>query len=361
MEQKLNDVLENLGLLRSKIDPCVYIKRDTEKVILVVAVYVDDFIILWKDDALKNEIKAALSSKFNMKDLGGIKQCVGLRITQDNEGNYYIDQELYIREVIEKFNMLESNTVSSPSDPNQKLSKLMSPQTSNETESMENVPYQQLVGSLLYLVQGSRPDIAFAVGDVSRFNNCFGKAHWVAVKRILRYLKGTAHLKIKYCTGRASKLMGYTDADWASDIDNRRSCTGYVFMLQEGAISWGSRRQPTVALSSTEAEYMALSSAVQEAIWLKQFAQEFGDFTSDQSMVLKCDNQGAIHLSTNDVYKARSKHIDIRHHFVRDAITNWKIQVEYVQTDQMVADVLTKGVPGPKQIFCTNKMGLINV
>ena len=131
------------------------------------------------------------------------------------------------------------------------------------------------MGGLLYLVQGTRPDIAFAVGDVSRFNSCYGKAHWLAVKRIVRYLKGTKHLKLKYTNNRENiGLLGYSASDWASDIDKRRSCTGYIFTLQGGAISWGSRRQPTVALSSCEAEYMALSATIQEAIWLKQFGEQ---------------------------------------------------------------------------------------
>lgn len=254
--------------------------------------------------------------------------------------------------------MSECNPVATPSDTSQKLCKEMSPQSKAEEAEMEQVPFQQLVGALLYLVQGTRPDIAFAVGDVSRYNSCFGKAHWVAAKRILRYLKGTVGLKIQYSKAIKDGLYGYCDSDWASDVDKRRSCTGYVFCLQGGAISWGSRRQPTVALSSVEAEYMALSSAIQEAMWLKQFGLELGNILPDVPVIVKCDSMGAIHLAKNDAFSSRSKHIDIRCHFIRDCITGLNVDVIYTPTDRMVADALTKAVPGAKQIFCIKGMGL---
>lgn len=228
-----------------------------------------------------------------------------------------------------------------------------------DREVLCNIPYQEAVGSLLYLVQGTRPDIAFAVNDVSRFNANFGSAHWTAVKRIFRYLRGTIDYKIVYSKEGNGKLNGFSDADWASDVDKRRSCTGYVFKFCDGAISWGSKRQPTVALSSTEAEYMALSSAIQEAMWLKQFGQDFDVEIKRNSVELQCDNQSAIKLAESDGYRARSKHIDVRHHYIRERVNDSTISINHVSTDYMVADNLTKAVPGRKHSFCTKEMGLI--
>lgn len=356
--KKLDKAMKRRGFLRSRVDPCVYILFQDRIIVLIIAIYVDDFLILWKDSCERDKIKQSLSTEFKMKDLGPAKNCIGLRITHDDEGSYYLDQEHFINEIIERFGMTDCKPVSTPSDPSQKLSKEMSPKTDDEQKLMENVPYQKLIGALLYLVQGTRPDIAFSVGDASRYNSNFGPAHWTAAKRILRYLKGTSGLRLKYHSGSVPNLTGYSDADWAADLDKRRSCTGYVFLLQNGAISWGSRRQPTVALSTTEAEYMALSAAIQEASWLQEFANELGDLIPNKMVVISCDNQSAIHLASNDAYKARSKHIDIRHHFIREKVENSNIKLEYIPTDHMVADNLTKAVVGAKHTFCTKWMGL---
>lgn len=222
-----------------------------------------------------------------------------------------------------------------------------------------NIPYQEAVGSLLYLTQGTRPDIAFAVNDVSRFNSNFGIQHWKAVKRIIRYLKGSINLKLVYSKIGNQQLSGYTDADWASDVDKRRSCTGYVFKMCNGAVSWNSKRQPTVAASSTEAEYMSLSSAVQEVMWLKQFGQDFDIELKTEAVKIGCDNQSTIKLAESDGFRARTKHIDVRHHVVREKVEDSTIRVEYIPTDLMVADSLTKAVPRTKHSFCTKGMGLV--
>lgn len=346
---------------QSKVDPCVYFKILHGVIYLIVAVYVDDFLILWKIKSEKENIKRFLSSEFKMKDLGRAKQCVGLRISNDNQGNYYLDQELYINEIIKRFGMADCNPISTPSDPNTKLSLAMSPKTPEERAALANIPYQQLVGALLYLVQGTRPDIAFAVGDVSKYNTNFGGEHWTAAKKILRYLKGTSELKIKYCSQASSGIIGYSDADWASDPDKRRSCTGYVFKLQNGAVSWNSKRQPTVALSTTEAEYMSLTSASQEAIWLNMFGQELGNLLPNVPTIIYCDNRSALNLATNDNYQSRSKHIDIRYHFIREKVAVGMINVQHISTELMAADSLTKAVHGPKQQFCTSQMGLTKI
>ncbi|XP_055848470.1 uncharacterized protein LOC129913695 [Episyrphus balteatus] len=246
-------------------------------------------------------------------------------------------------------------------DINQKLTKKMSPQTESERQEMCNIPYQELIGSLLFTAQVSRPDISYAVNCLSRFNQNPGKAHWVAAKRVLRYLKGTSNLKMCYSREETSEslITGYCDADYAGDVDERKSITGYIFKMQGGAISWCSRKQPTVALSTTEAEYMAMSMAIQEVLWLNGLQNELLP-DDKQNIILFCDNQGAICLSSTTVYHARTKHIDVRHHFIRNVINDQLVKIQYLKTSQMIADSLTKSLPTEKSTYCTKLMGLIN-
>lgn len=232
----------------------------------------------------------------------------------------------------------------------------------NETERLElhSIPYQEAVGLLLYLVQGTRSDITFADNNVSRFNSNFGKSHWIAVKRIFRYLKGTIDWKLRCSKSGNSQLTGFSDPDWASDVDKRCSCTGYVFKLSSGAVSWSSKRQPTVAFSSTEAEYLALSATLQEAIWLKSLGQEIDPDFEIVPIKIGCDNQSALALTKIDGFRARSKYIDVRHHYIRDKLDDGMIVLKHVPTENMVVDSLTKAVPGPKNNFCARGMGIKN-
>lgn len=354
--EKLTNMLKSYGLNKSSSDPCVFYNNDLS---LIVTIYVDDFLIFWKDKNVLNSLKSALCKSFKMKDLGVATSCIGLHITYSENG-IALDQSSYIKEVIQRFGMKNANPVATPSDYNQKLSLKMCPTNQEEKDELQNIPYQSLVGCLLFIAQCTRPDISFSVNDVSRFNSNYGKAHWIAVKRILRYLKGTLEYKLSYNKSSddiGNKLFGYCDADWASDIDKRRSCTGYVFKLCNGAISWSSKRQETVALSSTEAEYIAISWAIREAIWLRNFIQELDNHIAE-TINIKVDNQSAMKLSEADNYNQRTKHIDIRYHHLRQQIENGIIQLVYVSTDENAADVLTKAVGGPKTKLCSVKMGL---
>jgi hypothetical protein len=198
------------------------------------------------------------------------------------------------------------------------------------------------VGGLLYAVTSTRPDIAAAVNQVCRFMQDPGKPHWEAVKRILRYLKGTTENGL-LLGGDSTDLAGYADADWAGDVDKRKSVTGYVFYLGQAPISWNSKLQPTVALSSTEAEYMALAAAAQEALWLRNLLKGMNVQQTNATTIYE-DNQGCIKLTKATKDHARTKHIDIRHHFTRDLIEQNQISIEYCPTEEMVADALTKAL-----------------
>lgn len=223
-----------------------------------------------------------------------------------------------------------------------------------EEDLVTDVPYQEAIGSLLFLAQGTLPDLAFAVSDVSRFNMRHGTVHWTAVKRILRYLSGTIDRRIKY-SSIGGAIDGFVDADWGSNVDDRRSRTGWVFRLANGAVSWLSKRQTTEALSSTEAEYMAMCSAAREVDWLTQFLDQLG---IRGSVPIHGDNRGALEIAREDAFRQGTKHIAIQYHFVRERVQIGAIRLMYVPTEENVADCLTKGVPVLKLQFCANGMGM---
>lgn len=300
---------------------------------------------------------------FKMTDNGEAKFILGMHIQRNPaEGTITIDQHKYVKEVLERFGMGDSHPVSTPADVNSKLTNEMSPSSESDREEMKKIPYQEAVGSLLYAAQVSRPDIQYAVNMVSRFNHNPGKAHWMAVKRIMRYLNGTRDMKLCYQRDEKEDLHGFCDADWAGDVSDRRSVTGYVFLLQGSAITWNSKKQPTVALSTTEAEYMAMSSSTQEAIWLKNLYNDiFGNRKRIEQITIFGDNQSAIALSDKTTsFHPRTKHIDIRHHFIREHIHNGDVKFIYTNTDNMTADFLTKAVTHIKHKKCCESMNIIH-
>jgi hypothetical protein len=240
-----------------------------------------------------------------------------------------------------------------------KLSKEQCPKTHEEAEVMARVPYANAVGSLMYAMICTRPDIAHAVGVLSRYMSNPGKEHWTAIKRVFRYLRGTSKLSLCFEgaeVGKALDIIGHVDADWGADTERRRSTSGYVFTLFGGAVSWMSKRQSVVALSSTEAEYMALTHVGKEAIWLRRLCMELGFELG--SMEVRCDNQGAIHLAKNPAFHSRTKHIDIQYHFIREKVEKKLIQLTKVDTMKNSSDFLTKAVPSTKFEWCSAAIGL---
>lgn len=327
------------------MDTCVYYLIQGDK-ILIVAVYVDDLLVFANDDDMVTALKEQLMAQFQMKDLGYAEQVLGMRVTQA-DGRITLDQEKYIEQLLERFGMVNCNPVSTPFDSCQKLTKDMCPKSSDEAERMSKVPFRELVGGLQFLAQCTRPDVSFAVNAISSFNSNPGEAHWTAAKRILRYLKGTKDMKLVYDSDNVEQFHGYSDADWGNDSETRRSVTGYVFLHAGGAVAWSCRRQPTVALSTTEAEYMAIAAAGQEALWWRSFRAELSGVNT--SVQMNCDNRSAICLAEKEVgYSARTKHIDLRHHFIKEQLEQKTIVLQHVSSDQQLADALTKSVPFPK-------------
>ncbi|XP_034944347.1 secreted RxLR effector protein 161-like [Chelonus insularis] len=251
--------------------------------------------------------------------------------------------------------MSDCKSVKIPIDINTKLKS-----TSEESNTLNGISYQEIIGCLLYISHITRPDISFVINLLSQYNQKPEMAHWILLKRVMRYLKGTEDNRLSYKQNAEETMTpGFCDTDWAGSEDHRRSCTGYIFLFQGGAISWSSKRQPTVVLSTTEAEYMSLSSCVQESMWLKQLQETFWPLLKNEAMIIYSDNQSSIKLSKSDGYHSRTKHIDVRHHYVRDKTVEGAIDVQYIQTDLMVADALTKATSHAKLAYCASTIGLI--
>ncbi|KAD6119896.1 hypothetical protein E3N88_11167 [Mikania micrantha] len=306
------------GYRKTTSDHCVFFQRFGDDDFIILLLYVDDMLIVGKNADRILQLKKELSKSFSMKDLGPAKQILGIRITRDRPSKkLHMSQEQYIERVLCRFNMANAKVVSSPLTPNFKLTDKDCPSSEKEIEEMDRVPYASAVGSLMYAMVCTRPDIAHAVGVVSRFLSNPGKNHWEAVKWILRYLRSTSKLGLSFGDGEPM-LVGYTDSDMAGNKNNMKSTSGYLMTFTGEAVSWQSRLQKCVALSTTEAEYLAATEACKELLWLKRFLQKLG-FTQQRYVVL-CDNQSAIHLAKNSTFHKRTEHIDVRYHWIRDAL-----------------------------------------
>jgi hypothetical protein len=333
--QEIDAWLQSFGLKPSGVDPCVYVMVSDSGGILVVLIYVDDLVITGNSRELIDEFKSAISESFKVKDLGALRWILGMEVRRDEE-NKTIEllQTAYIDRVLERFGMKDCKPVGTPAEG--LLSRVEG--------GVEPDPiYMGIVGCLIWLCVVVRPDIAYAVQALGRHMQRSGHEHMVAAKRVLRFLQGTRSDGVKFHADVNIKpeLTGFSDSDWGSDKDTRRSTTGYVFMLCGGSISWTSKLQPTVALSSTEAEYMAACAAAQEAIFLRCLLADLGFPQSGPTTIFE-DNQGCIYMSENSGTQRRGRHIDIRHHFVRERVANDEIKLTYIRTDDQLADLLTK-------------------
>ncbi|KAJ9566010.1 hypothetical protein OSB04_001976 [Centaurea solstitialis] len=344
------------GLSNSSYDSCVYFKKCDDGSILYLLLYVDDMLIAAKDMGEVQKVKDQLNSEFDMKDLVAAKKILGMEIVRDRKARkLYLSQEGYVQKVLHHFGMSEAKSVNTPFAPHFRLSSALSPSTQADVAYMARVSYSSAVGSLMYAMICTRPDLAYAVSMVSRYMANPGKEHWKAVQWIFRYLKGTTNLCLHF--GRnSSGVLGYTDSDYGKDIDNRRSITGYVFTLDGCSISWRAHLQPTVALSTTEAEYMAVSEAVKEGVWLKGFFGELCERLKVEEVF--CDNQGAVLLTKDRVLHDRTKHIDIRHHYIREVVARGDLKVVKISTDDNAADMLTKPLPVAKFNLCLDLVGV---
>lgn len=347
--KRFDQFITSIGFERSNFDACVYIKRCGHS-FMYLLLYVDDMLIAAKNMSDIDKLKVKLKTEFQMKDLGAAKKILGMEISRDRkESKLYLSQEGYILKVLERFGMSKAKSVTTPLGAHFKLTRQMSPSSEKEADEMANVPYASAVGSLMYAMVCTRPDLAHAISVVSRFMANPGKEHWQAVKWILRYLKGTISKQLEF-SNSSTGLVGYVDSDYAGCLDSRRSTSGYVFTFGGCAMSWRSRLQDCVALSTAEAEYMAITDAVKEAIWLRNL---YGELTQDvQKLNILCDSQSAIYLTKDGMFHERTKHIDVRYHKVREVIAEGDIIVKKVDTTNNAADMLTKVLPVTKFEHC---------
>ncbi|KAE8732732.1 hypothetical protein F3Y22_tig00001750pilonHSYRG00022 [Hibiscus syriacus] len=323
--KRFDSYMIKIGYNRCEYDCCVYVKSLDDGSFIFLLLYVDDMLIAAKnmDDVIG--LKTLLSQEFDMKDLGAAKKILGMEICRDRDSRKLrLSQRGYVEKMLERFAMSSAKPVSTPLANHFKLSSEQCPKTDKEAENMAKVSYSNAVGCLMYAMVCTRPDLAHAVSQVCKYMSKPGKQHWDAVKWIFRYLKGTVGHGIVFGSQRDNPLVvGYVDSDYAGDLDNRRSTTGYVFTLGGGPICWKSTVQSVVALSTTEAEYMAAAEAAKEALWLTGLVKELG--VQQGGVQLLCDNQSAIHLAKNQVYRARTKHIDVRFHKIRELVASGEV------------------------------------
>ena len=347
----LDETLTAMGFTQTSGDPCLY--RKIEKDTAFVAVYVDDLVIAGIDEEAIQTIKDQLRTNFDMKDMGQLNHFLGMKIVQDDQSNsVWVGQDRYVLDILSKYGMEKCKPALTPMDPGVK------PKSQEDGDELfDQKIYQSAVGSLLFLSVATRPDIAYAVSYVARFTSKPTKEHWLLVKRIMRYLKGTSSLGLGYAKTR-DNLIGYSDADWAGDITDRKSTSGYLLLLSSAAVTWKSKKQTVVALTTAEAEYVALCAAVQEVSWMRKLLSDLGESYTVPTTVRE-DNQSAIAIATNPVNHNRTKHIDIKYHYTRQALQDGVIQLEYCPSSDMVADLLTKPVNIETFKRLRNKLGLV--
>lgn len=329
--QTLTTVLNRNEFISTNFDPCVFVNFKNQ---VYLSIYVDDILIFGPNNKTINEVIDYLHSKFECTDLGIAHFILGIQI-DITENAISLCQKAYITKIIERFGMQDCNSVGTPLEPGAQLTK-------EPHKCIDDITiYQSLVGSLMYACIGTRPDLAHAVTVLSQFSSCPSESHLKAAKRTIRYLKGTLDWTLTYPRKNDSILHGFSDASYGNFIDDRKSCSGYIFRLGEASVSWSSKKQSTVALSTTEAEYMAMSDASRHMIWMK-FA--LSELRQNYMLILHADSKGAIDLASNHKVSQRSKHIDIRYHFIRCHV-NISFKLEYVPSANNLADLFTKQLP----------------
>ena len=347
--QKLADELERIGFTQIKSDPSIYI-WEKNSIRVTLPVFVDDITIISKDKSKIDWVKASLAKVFKLKDLGPTSYLLGIKVDYDHlKKVLQLSQYQYIIDMLIRFRLTDCKPVTTPMDPGIKLSKSPVPLSKEEALMMLNIPYMNAVGALMYLAIATRPDIAHAVAKLAQYNSNPGIAHWKAVKHVFRYLQGTKDLKLTYRATKDSSPVSelfqtYSDADHAGCLDTRRSTSGFLIKMGTGAVSWSAKKQTTVADSSTEAEYVAASTAGREVIWMRALLTELGTKLDGPSPMM-VDNQSAIKVLRNPEHHSKMKHIDIKMHWIRQVIKRKDIEIHFLSTKDMIADILTKPLP----------------
>jgi hypothetical protein len=332
--ERFTGQLLQFGFTASAADSSLFIYR-SNTIIAYLLLYVDDIVLTSNTPTFLDTLIQHLSSIFELKDLGSLHYFLGIQVTRDSKG-LHLSQAKYATALLHKHNMITTKPVSTPCTPNTRLSL-------HDGEQLQDPhAYRSLVGALHYLTF-TRPDLSFAVHQVCQYMASPTSIHLTAAKRILRYLKGTLHLGLSFRPGPLT-LSAFTDADWAGDPDDRRSTSGLLVYLGPNPITWSAKKQLTVSRSSTESEYRALALASAEVCWLRTLLKDLGVFISE-APILWCDNISALAIASNPVFHARTKHIEVDFHFVRERVLRKDLTVKFVSTLDQLADIFTKSLP----------------
>lgn len=349
---RLDKSLKSIGFERCSHDQAVY-TRNKKGCLLIVGVYVDDLIVTGSSEREISEFKEQMMKEFEMSDLGLLAYYLGIEVSQKKEG-VLLKQTTYAKRILEEFGMNECNPTACPMDPKLKLEK------DEDGEPIDPTQFRRIVGSLRYLTH-TRPDLSFSVGLISRHMQKPTSLHQSALKQVLRYVKGTMDYGIMYRRDQGEKeLVGFSDSDLGGDAMDYKSTSGMVFYLGENIITWQSQKQKTVALSSCEAELMAATTAACQAVWLESLLVEMTGYKGGP-IKLCVDNKSAIALMKNPVFHGRSKHINMKYHFIRECVEKGLIKVEFVSSKEQKADILTKALARVNFIDMRKKLGVIKL
>jgi hypothetical protein len=333
---EIDTYLSMCNFKRSGSEATLYTRSDMEGNLIIVSIYVDDIVYTGSSERLLNEFKREMMQRYEMSDLGLLHHFLGMGILQTNRG-VFIHQGKYAKSLLSKFGLDDCKPVSIPLATGEKLKK------KDGSELADESLYRRIVGSLLYLT-ATRPDLMYAASLLSRFMTGPTKIHMGAAKRVLRYVQGTLSYGIEYVREQSATLIGFCDADWAGSEDDSRSTSGYAFSFGSGAFSWSSVKQNTVALSTAEAEYVSASEATAQAIWLRFVLDDFGEMQAEATPLF-CDNMSAISMAKNPVFHQRTRHINRKYHFIREALQEGVIDVKFCRSEEQLADIFTKALP----------------
>ena len=355
--EKLKADMEELGFVQCQRDHAVFRHGEWGSPDWAVcAFWVDDETGVGSRQQL-DRVASMFNQKYGISGEGEMRWTLGIGVARDRDTHIIsLSQEEYISNLVERFGLQDANTVTTPLEPGAILTREQCPTTPAELQGMTGNRYRELIGSLQYVALATRPDISFAISKLAQFLVNPAQIHLDAALRVLRYLKGTRRWTFNL-GGDIADIAGYTDSDWGGDRDDRKSIGAYIFRMGNGAISWKTKKQNSVALSSVEAEYMGMCQAAKEAVWLTGLLEDLGlDLRSP--LIVYGDNQGALALTQNPVFHPRSKHIAIQYHFTRELVQTEQLVVKYIPTKAMVADALTKALPRPQHVALTEMMGV---
>ena len=351
--KRITSTVRSFGFEPITAEPSIFIDKRG----VIIALYVDDLLIFVKNESDVERVKRLVKNKHIMKNMGEVSKVLDIHVTRPNDGFVRIDQNHYIQQILMEFGMENAKPASTPMSSSIKLDD----ETSEILSRNDHELYRRIIGKSMFAAVAVRIDIAFAVNRLSQYLSEPRKVHLQAAKHVLRYLKGSPNLGILYKSTPVSDLVGYADAAYAN-ARQFKSTTGFCYMINGAPVSWTSKRQSITAQSTTESEYIALSEAGKQAVWLRHllYALRKSHVYTKKSTLIYADNQGSIDLSANPVFHSRTKHIQVRYHAIREYIENGEIRVQFLPTDRMLADGLTKGLDHVKFARMIEGLGLSN-